>query len=944
MEKTNKKLFWTITMIMLLSMPAFIASLPTTNAHIPPWTIPTFAYVTAAPNPIGIGQTVSIVFWLDIPPPTAGTPTTGDRWQGLKVTITKPDGTTETKGPFNSDPVGSGYLLYTPSTIGTHVVKFDFPGQVLKLNNPTTGLPGPDSVYVNDTYSASSATTQFIVQQESIQYFEETPLPVSYWTRPINENNRAWAAIASDWLGSNGNAALFGATYQKFNPHGWAPSTAHVMWTYPLSWGGIVGGGNAISNSMSFYSGTQYNLKFSYPIIMYGNVYFSLPSVTANTGNGVTCVSLRTGETLWTNPNINSVSFGQLYDVENPNQHGTSGMYLWASTTIRGIGLSSPNSNQVGPIMKSTYAPGTVDLASYGTTTNNTQIVNEAGWAAIDPQTGNLLFNLTSIPSGTQCYGPQGEWLSYNIGRPTNTVQGTNTPYTYLWQWNNTKRSPVLSGGGGTGNYNMSASYDWNVTLSQALYPTFTSIGSYGGAFAYSAYYNATNSLYTNNPTIMRVFPDNLILGQSSGLQAVAATSAAVFGTPDPFVLWAVNLNATRGPIGQVLWQKNYQAPPNNLTVLIGPGNAETNVFLLYYRETMQWTGYDMLTGNYLWGPTASENAWNFYGGTTGLTNPYGVGYGHLYAAGYGGTLYAYDLKTGKVDFTYGNDPKDPNNSTITPQTVYGNYPTQVAAIANNKVYLVQEEHSLNAPAYQGAMTRCVDAFTGKELWKIYGISSWQEQAVADGYYLWLNLNDMQIYCIGPGPSATTVATNPGVVSLGNSAEILGTVTDQSPNIKLKGTAAISDVDQGPWMNYMVQSSIARPNADGVPVKLTAIDSSGVTHDLGTVISDSNGLFHKLWQPPGQGEYTIVANFTGTQSYGPSSAATAIGVTATSPTAAPTETPAPTTTPTITPSATSPSPVPNSGAGVGTEVYLAIAATAVIVAVAAAAIVLRKRK
>ncbi len=52
-------------------------------------------------------------------------------------------------------------------------------------------------------------------------------------------------------------------------------------------------------------------------------------------------------------------------------------------------------------------------------------------------------------------------------------------------------------------------------------------------------------------------------------------------------------------------------------------------------------------------------------------------------------------LKTGNIDFTYGNNLTDPNNSTRTPETVYGEYPTQVAAIANNKVYLVEEEHSL---------------------------------------------------------------------------------------------------------------------------------------------------------------------------------------------------------------------------------------------------------
>ena len=39
----------------MLTITAFIA-LPIANAHTPAWTVPTNAYVIAAPNPIGVGQ------------------------------------------------------------------------------------------------------------------------------------------------------------------------------------------------------------------------------------------------------------------------------------------------------------------------------------------------------------------------------------------------------------------------------------------------------------------------------------------------------------------------------------------------------------------------------------------------------------------------------------------------------------------------------------------------------------------------------------------------------------------------------------------------------------------------------------------------------------------------------------------------------------------------
>jgi hypothetical protein len=343
------------------------------------------------------------------------------------------------------------------------------------------------------------------------------------------------------------------------------------------------------------------------------------------------------------------------------------------------------------------------------------------------------------------------------------------------------------------------------------------------------------------------------------------------------------------------MWQKTYPAPAGNITACVGPADGSTNVATIYYRETMQWTGIDMLTGNVVWGPSASETpAWNYYTGTTGLTNPIGVGYGHLYVAGYGGVLRAYNLKTGNVDFTFGNDASNPRNSTATTETAYGTYPTQVAAIADGKVFLVEEEHSLNAPAYHGAKTRAVNATTGELLWDMYGMSSWQEQAAADGYYVWFNMNDQRIYCIGPGPSATTVTASPSVTTQGTSVLITGTVTDQSPNQALKGTPAISDADQGTWTNYMVTKTIAEPtNMTGVTVVLTATDPNGNFVTIGTATSDQNGVFQKLWTPQVSGEYKITAKFAGTQSYGDSSAGTAVGVTNAPATQPPPQYPAP---------------------------------------------------
>ena len=73
-----------IVAILTISMGAMTLA----NAHTPAWQIPTYAYCNVAPNPSGLGQTVTVGMWIQIPPPTAAG-TIGDRWHGFKLTITR---------------------------------------------------------------------------------------------------------------------------------------------------------------------------------------------------------------------------------------------------------------------------------------------------------------------------------------------------------------------------------------------------------------------------------------------------------------------------------------------------------------------------------------------------------------------------------------------------------------------------------------------------------------------------------------------------------------------------------------------------------------------------------------------------------------------------------------------------------------------------------------
>jgi hypothetical protein len=182
------------TIVLILALFLSITPLILAEAHTPPLNVPTTSHIMASPNPIGITQTANITFWLDQAPPTA-TNQGGCRWMNLTVKITRPDGTTETKGPFSSDALGQGFFLYTPTTIGTYIFIFSFAGQVVTLNSPLNGSPGVPSDYINDTFQASSAITSLTVQQAQV------PMPT-----PIPPVGNVGGLISSSTLWSKANS------------------------------------------------------------------------------------------------------------------------------------------------------------------------------------------------------------------------------------------------------------------------------------------------------------------------------------------------------------------------------------------------------------------------------------------------------------------------------------------------------------------------------------------------------------------------------------------------------------------------------------------------------------------------------------------------------------------------------------------------------------------
>ena len=124
----NKIVAITISMLFILSMTASLMLIPSASAITSPSTVATWAYVHVGPDPTGIGRPVTVGFWLSFPPPDASGPY-GDRWMDMTVTITSPDGTNKTLGPFNTDDTGGTSTIFTPTTTGTYTFQAHFPGQ-----------------------------------------------------------------------------------------------------------------------------------------------------------------------------------------------------------------------------------------------------------------------------------------------------------------------------------------------------------------------------------------------------------------------------------------------------------------------------------------------------------------------------------------------------------------------------------------------------------------------------------------------------------------------------------------------------------------------------------------------------------------------------------------------------------------------------------------------
>jgi outer membrane protein assembly factor BamB len=465
-------------------------------------------------------------------------------------------------------------------------------------------------------------------------------------------------------------------------------------------------------------------------------------------------------------------------------------------------------------------------------------------WMAFDAFTGRWVYNITGVPSGSNIYGPKGEILRYIVNLRNGWMAKWNSTATYyLTLMEETGNDQYPSGRWRPQGRTFDASYgiEWNVTIPTDL-----------------------------PGSVVEVLDDRVI--------GASITNTEV-------TLWGLSVEA--GNEGTELFTNTWNAPAEwaagNLSISWLAASQEDGVGVLWSKEGVQYWGVSLDTGEQIWGPTDPQHYLNFLAGNL-AKYIVGIAYGKLFATGYGGIVYAYDIKTGKLLWTY--DAADPYQEILWSNS----WPLYMAFITDGKVYLVHAEHSVIDPKPRGAPFICLDAEDGDVIFRADGLlrsTHWGGRAIiGDSIIAMYNTYDQRVYAIGKGSSATTVTASPKVVAKGTSVIIEGTVMDVSPGtedaaLQLRfpnGVPAISDEDMSEWMNYVYTQFEIPADPTGVDVYIDVVSPDGTWSSLGKVTSDMSGMYSYMWTPPAEGKYTIVATFMGSGGYYASYAETTVGV------------------------------------------------------------------
>ncbi|NLB75981.1 MAG: PQQ-like beta-propeller repeat protein [Crenarchaeota archaeon] len=492
-------------------------------------------------------------------------------------------------------------------------------------------------------------------------------------------------------------------------------------------------------------------------------------------------------------------------------------------------------------------------------------------WKAYDAYTGRLIYTMTDVPSDANVYGPtygpHGEILRLTVN--------LNSGWMSLW---NSSNIPQLYGN------------------TQYVLPTEYFYGSWRPE---GKTVNASTTGYMWNVTIPEVptAPDVAITRTVLVLEDRIVGSNVAWDKlrtdSDPVVMWAISTKD--GQEGILLFNRTWNAPSGDLTFALGPISLDDGVFTVSAKETRQYYGFNIDTGEQIWGPSKASPYLDMYTIQHSSWARELVANGTLFTAGYAGTLNAYDIKTGQHLWSY--DAAD-----IYSEILWSNsWPMQILLAADGKIYYSHAEHSPVNPYPRGSPFICLNMSTGKEIWRIDGAfrGSWSggDSIIGDSIIATYDTYDGQIYAIGKGPTEMSVTVDPVSIDTGKSIVIRGDIKDISPgtqseDMKLrfpKGVPVISDASMSSWMLYAYKQFAKPTNATGVTIILSVVDSNGNYREIGSTTSDADGFFNYKWLPDIDGQYQLYASFTGSAAFYPCHAVTSFNVEPTTSTPIPTQ-------------------------------------------------------
>jgi len=780
-------------------------------------------YLSFRPNPVGVGQSILVNMW------TVPGPSFTRYFTDFKVTITKPDGTTDVKtlDSFRAD--STAWFEYVVDQVGEWKLKFEFPGQYFPAGNYTmpegTSRAGFTESYTKSLYYKPTATAEqtLVVQEDMVLSWPEVAIPTDYWTRPVQFENREWWTIAGDypWRGPSGGptwdelypgtsgywtayVGFFAGDNQRFTPWVQAPNTAHITWKRLGALSGILGGDNGYVSRTS--GGGS-------PSIIYQGMAYQ---TVTEPFDGVT-------QSVW-----------QCYDLR-------TGEIIWERT-----GVANPTVIEYGEGLPST--PGAT--ASVGITP---ALVAMSGNRLIkyDPWTGAASVNV-SIP----------QWASF---------EGFSTSVYYMNGY--VMSVQQLSATGGPGEYG---------TPTAGIYRliNWTTFGSSS---------NFTSRIVSNISWPMGTLGDIADFGSGIVFRAAEKSwfDTPVTGFPYAYIpydnatgfRYGLRIKAVSLVTGEVLWDKEFDesiyhpsasiADHGKLVILCQ--DAGTNTGGGYYMC------FDQRSGKLLWKSEQMDYPWDVCGfGAYSIAAAYGM----FFRFGYSG-IYAFDWDDGSIVWKYEAPAFSAYETPYTDAEGSTMYSWNAGGwIADGKLYAYNTEHSATQPITRGWGVHCINVTTGELIWKTKTVGS--IGAVADGY-LTVSGSDGYMYVYGKGKSSTTVSAPQTAITQGQSIMLTGSVLDLSP--AQAGTPCVSADSMTTQMEYLhKQQPIAglwgNETITGVPVSLDTVDPNGNCRHIADVVTDGySGTFGYMWTPDVPGQYAVTATFIGDDSYGSSFAQTYVGVT-----------------------------------------------------------------